>query len=110
MALKIRGKYLKNWRIIPIFVVLFRNRIRSAGCSAARLARHVRDVEVASSNLATPTTRKPLLMQEGVFFMPARLARPASGGKVAPRIASEEKYPYGFLQIGEEFYKQKALG
>ena len=26
-----------------------------AGCSAARLARHVRDVEVVSSNLTIPT-------------------------------------------------------
>ena len=30
-----------------------------SGCSTVRLARHVRDVEVGSSNLLTPTSKVP---------------------------------------------------
>ena len=46
-----------------------------SGCSTVRLARHVRDVEVGSSNLLTPTTKFPkrsLSSSIGTFFRSIR--------------------------------------
>ena len=37
-----------------------RGDLKCSGCSAARLAHHVRDVGVGSSNLLTPTTEESL--------------------------------------------------
>ncbi len=39
-----------------------------SGCSAVRLARYVRDVEVVSSNLTTPTIEKVLLFHSRAFL------------------------------------------
>ena len=41
-----------------------------SGCSAARLARHVRDVEAGSSNLPIPTTKIPGNIVAGDFYFP----------------------------------------
>ncbi len=43
---------------IAIIAFLFKAHSFS-GCSAARLAHHVRDVGAGSSNLLTPTTQEP---------------------------------------------------
>ena len=56
-------------RFFCIFAsLLFPDSKRNSGCSAARLARVVRDDEVGSSNLPTPTTFKKPALCAGFFF------------------------------------------